>query len=98
MARFDRRLFLKGTSMAALTAGVATALPVVPAAVGAIEGDGPAADGAVGGIGEALSMAEPVVARITDAAAGEIEVFFGTNAVTTRDPELVSRLLRATAR
>lgn len=96
MGTFDRRLFLKGSSIAVVGAGVMSSLPGLPSALGVGESQAPAveADGAATGE-SALSMAEPVVARIRDAVTGEIDVFFGTNSVTTRDPELVARLLRA---
>jgi hypothetical protein len=41
------------------------------------------------------SMSEPLVARITDASTGEIEMYFGTSSSTVRDPQLAARLVRA---
>jgi hypothetical protein len=97
MGKMDRRAFLKGSTIAVAAAGALSAMPTAaPALLGAVAegGSGPEAAGV-----EDLSGATvPLVARITDAASGEIELFFGETGVTTRDPELVGRLLRAAAR
>jgi hypothetical protein len=70
--------------------------PGLPSALGVGESQAPVVESDSAAAGDsALSMAEPVVARIRDAVTGEIDLFFGTNSVTTRDPELVARLLRA---
>jgi hypothetical protein len=96
MGTFDRRLFLKGSSIAMVGAGVMATLPGLPSALGVGESQAPVVESDSAAAGDsALSMAEPVVARIRDAVTGEIDLFFGTNSVTTRDPELVARLLRA---
>jgi len=96
VATFNRRLFLKGSSIAVVGAGVMTSLPGLPAALGVGQAEAPAAETEAATAGEStMSMAEPVVARVRDAVTGEVDLFFGTNSVTTRDPELVARLLRA---
>ena len=33
------------------------------------------------------TVSEPVMARVTDATSGEVQMFFGTNATTIKDPE-----------
>ena len=40
-------------------------------------------------------MSEPLVARVTDATTGEIQMFFGTNSTKVTDPQLANSLLRA---
>lgn len=98
MSSFNRRLFLKGSSIAVVGAGVMTTLPGLPAALAGSDGEAPAAASEAEAAGEStMSMSEPVVARIRNAATGELDLFFGTNAVTTRDPDLVARLLKAAA-
>ncbi|MCK4178195.1 twin-arginine translocation signal domain-containing protein [Aciditerrimonas ferrireducens] len=97
MGRFDRRTFLKGGTAAVAAVGALSALPTVaPAVLGAVSGG---AEEAGPTLAEELpAVGEPLVARITDAASGEIELYFGETGITTRDPELVGRLLRAAAR
>ena len=94
MRPLNRRQFLQRGSLAVAAAGVASALPglgslldeeapvVAPEAPAAVDGAVPA-------------MSDPVVARVTDASSGEVQMFFGTNATTVRDPELAARLVKA---
>ena len=94
MRPLNRRQFLQRGSLAVAAAGVASALPglgtLLDDEAPAVAPDAPAAvDGA------APTMSEPVVARVTDASSGEVQMFFGTNSTTVRDPELAARLLRA---
>ena len=94
MGHLNRRQFLQRGSLAVAAAGVASVVPGVAAALDdaspALSTEAPAAvEGAV------PSMGEPLVARVTDATTGEIQMFFGTNATTVKDPELAARLVRA---
>ena len=94
MGRLNRRQFLQKGSLAVAAAGVASAVPGVAAtlndATPALSTDAPAAaEDAV------PSMSEPLVARVTDATTGEIQMFFGTNSTKVTDPQLANSLLRA---
>ena len=94
MGRLNRRQFLQKGSLALAAAGVASTLPgaaVVLTDEAPVLGPETSA-----GVETAVpSMTEPLVARVTDASSGEIEMFFGTNSATVRDPQLAARLLRA---
>jgi hypothetical protein len=93
MGRLNRRQFLQRGSLAVAAAGVATAVPGVVAslddAAPALVPDTTAVEGAV------PSVSEPLVARVTNASTGEIQMFFGTNSTKVTDPGLASQLLRA---
>jgi hypothetical protein len=94
MGQLNRRQFLQKGSLVAAAAGVATALPGLGALLDdeapAVAPEAPAAvDSAV------PTMTDPVMARVTDVSSGEVQMFFGTNSTTIRDPELAARLLRA---
>lgn len=94
MRNLNRRDFLKGGSMAVVAAGVVSAMPVMPALVSAAETEGPAAE-TVATQAEALSMAEPLVARVNDLTTGAMSLFVGSNEITYNDPQLAARLFRA---
>jgi hypothetical protein len=94
MGVLNRRQFLNRGTMAVAAAGVAAA---VPGLSGLFE-DGapelvPAAE--TGAEGAVTSMSEPVVARVTDAGSGEVQLFFGKSSLTMQDPQLAARLVRA---
>ena len=94
MGHLNRRQVLQKGSLAVAAAGVASALPGVASVLDdeapALSPETTAAlDGAVPGV------SDPIVARVTDASKGEIQMFFGTNATTVNDPELAARLVRA---
>jgi hypothetical protein len=98
MGRLNRRQFLQQGSLAVAAAGVAGALP---GAANLLDDEAPAlspeASAAVdSGLPEVGG--QPVVARVTDASTGEIQMFFGTSSTTVNDPELATRLVRAAAR
>jgi anaerobic selenocysteine-containing dehydrogenase len=98
---FDRRKFLKGSSVAA---GLAGALTVVPGALpafakGAQKSSGSTASGheaPVAAATPAASTDEPIVAHIRDAQNGEIDLFVGTRHLSIRDQNLTHRILNAT--
>ena len=88
-AGFNRRSFLRTSSVAA--GGVAVTV-ITPAAVVALEGTASAAP--VEASGEPLP-AEPVMAYVSDAKRGEVTVLSGLRETTYRDPALARRLLKA---
>jgi hypothetical protein len=94
MGRLNRRQFLQKGSLAVAAAGVVSAVPGVAAAFDdaapALSSDAPAA-----AEGAAPSISEPLIARVTDATTGEIQMFFGTNSTKVVDPQLANSLLRA---
>jgi hypothetical protein len=94
MGRLNRRQFLQKGSLAVAAAGVVSAVPGVAAV---LDDAAPAAspDATAAVEGAAPSMSEPLVARVTDATTGEIQMFFGTNSAKVTDPQLVNSLLRA---
>ncbi len=95
MAKHTRRRFLKQASASAATVGVLASVPgltVLPGLTSAIESLAPDAAPAV----ESASTLEgPLLAHVSDLASGEITLLFGTQEVVFRDPEIVTRLLRA---
>ncbi len=98
MSEFTRRAFLKTGSAAVVAAGALSAVPALPAAVGALETTGSADAGAADAVGTdagATSLAEPLIAHVRDLATGEIGLFSGTREITVLDPSLAARLLRA---
>jgi hypothetical protein len=98
MSEFSRRFFLKSSSAAVLAAGAVSAIPGLPAALGALETQAPADTGAgeaaVTGSENAV-LSEPLVAHVRDLATGEIGLFSGTREITVLDPQLAARLLHA---
>ena len=97
MPEMNRRDFLRGSSMAVATAGLVAAFPVLPSVVNAFDTEAPAVDSSVAATtGEAMTMSEPIVARVTDLSTGEIQMFFGTQEITYNDPQMAARLVQAT--
>jgi hypothetical protein len=94
MRRLNRRQFLQKGSLAVAAAGVASAVPGV---VASLDDAAPtlAPDTSAAVEGAVPSMSEPLVARVTDASAGEIQMFFGTISTKVTDPGLAAQLLRA---
>ena len=99
MSELSRRVFLKGGTAAVVAAGALTAVPGLPALVGAVETQAPAdageAQAAVSEADSSLTMSEPVVAHVRDLSSGEIGIFNGTREVVFKDPQLAARLFRA---
>ncbi len=99
MSELSRRVFLKGGTAAVVAAGAISAMPGLPALVGAVEAQGPAdagaAESAVAEGESSLSMTEPLVAHVRDLASGEIGLFSGTREITVLDPRLAAALARA---
>ncbi len=97
MAEFTRRAFLVRSSVTAAAAGLAVALPGVPALIGGAEADAPEATDELSAAGSATadSMTEPLIAHIKDLSTGEMSIFSGTSEVVYRDPQLAARLFQA---
>ena len=101
MEGFDRRKFLKGSTVAAGLAGAMTVIPgALPALANSSGSNRSGARASASGIaqdsgGEATSS-EPVVAHIRDAKKGEIDLFVGTKHFTIKDRQLASRIVGAT--
>ena len=93
MPEFSRRAFLVRSSVTAAAAGVAVALPAMPAVLTTAETDAPEAADEAGVT--AGTMSGPLVAHIKDLSTGEMSIFSGTSEITTRDPQLAARILRA---
>ena len=96
MGDLSRCVFIRNGMMGA--AAVSVAGPVLPAIVGTAAGDAPEGEDAAAEVPAVLSSAEPLVARVKDAASGEIELFLGERQLTYHDPELVARLVRASGK
>ncbi len=94
MGVLNRRQFINRGTIAVAAAGVAAA---VPGLSGLFEADAPdLAPAAEVGTEDAVpSMSDPVVARVTDAGSGEVQLFFGKSSLTVNDPQLAARLVRA---
>ena len=99
MSELSRRVFLKGGTAAVVAAGAISAIPGLPALIGAAETQGPAdvgaAESAVAEGESSVSMTEPLVAHVRDLASGEIGLFSGTSEITVLDPRLAAALVRA---
>ena len=99
MSELSRRVFLKGGSAAVVAAGALSAIPGLPALIGAAETTAPAdageAQAAVAEGESALTMSEPLVAHVRDLASGEIGLFSGTREITVLDPRLAAALVKA---
>jgi hypothetical protein len=90
---FSRRTFLKSSSLAVGLAGVASAAPVLAGVGNEVAGAGATASGSE--LPEATSLAEPVIAHLSDLTSGEVNVYVGTRQVTINDPHLASLLFHA---
>jgi hypothetical protein len=95
MGDLSRRVFIRHGMMGA--AAVSVAAPMLPAIVGAA-GEAPEAESTAVDLPALASSAEPLVARIRDAASGQIELFLGERQITYHDPDLVARLVRASGK
>jgi hypothetical protein len=101
MEGFDRRKFLKGSTVAA---GLAGAMTVVPGALPALAKSTSTARGGSQGLAAGAeghdpednpATSEPVVAHVRDAKKGEIDVFIGTRHFTVQDRGLANRIVGA---
>jgi hypothetical protein len=101
MESFDRRKFLKGSTVAA---GIAGAMTVVPGALPALAKTEKARSAgskaqsagsrAISSSGQSAAS-EPVVLHVRDARTGQIDLFIGTKQVSVSDRALTQRILDA---
>jgi anaerobic selenocysteine-containing dehydrogenase len=96
---FDRRKFLKGSSVAAGLAGAMTVLPgAVPAFANTTRAASHSASkssAATGVTAGSATTGEPIVAHIRDAGNGQIDLFVGTRHVSVHDRNLTNQILNA---
>ncbi len=102
MEGFDRRKFLKGSSVAVGMAGAMTVLPgAIPALAKSSRG---AASGSASGSapnhqeddGQSFDTDEAVVVHVRDAKEGQIDLFIGTRHLAVQDRALTNRIMSAT--
>jgi hypothetical protein len=95
---FDRRKFLKGSSVAAGLAGAMTIVPgAIPAfakSAGNISSQAGRNLGA-GAVADGYSTSDPVVLHVRDATRGQIDMFIGTKHVVVNDRALAGRIMSA---
>jgi hypothetical protein len=99
---FDRRKFLKGSSVAAGLAGAMTVLPgALPAFAKTTQAASrPSAKGSDAAVAASASAgtgatSDPIVAHIRDAGNGQIDLFVGTRHISVKDRNLTNRILNA---
>ena len=101
MEGFDRRKFLKGSSVAA---GLAGAMTVVPGAIPAFARSANASSKAAAfssshevntGAADGRASSDPVVLHVRDAKKGQIDMFIGQRHLTVNDRALASRIMSA---
>jgi hypothetical protein len=100
MEGFDRRKFLKGSSVAV---GLAGAMTVVPGAIPALAKPSQGASSSsmlhqeeeISQPFENVDSGDVVVAHIRDASKGQIDLFVGTSHFTLKDKGLTNRILSA---
>jgi len=95
MSGVSRRVFLKGGSAAIVAAGAISAIPGLPALVGAAETQAPADVGTADAAVTDAESSAPLIAHIRDLSTGEISLFNGTREITVLDPGLAQSLARA---
>jgi hypothetical protein len=96
MGEFSRRTFLVRGSVTAAAAGLAVALPGMPAVLSTAETEAPEATGEATAVTEEAGiLSQPLVAHVKDLSTGEMALFMGDSEVTFRDPQLANRLFRA---
>jgi hypothetical protein len=89
----SRRLFLTRSSLTVMAAGVASAVPVLPAVVTSAETEAPEVETE---IGEAESLEGPLVAHVKNLQTGELSLYSGEREVNILDRGLAARLFNAT--
>ena len=86
MTNLTRRSFLMQTSVSMSTLGLLSSLPA-SAAITHCQTTTPKPPD--------VASCGPIIAHVTDVAAGEVSLFVGAREITFRDPQLVARLLEA---
>lgn len=94
MEGFDRRKFLKGSSVAAGLAGAMTVVPgALPAFAKTVTGKSSTSTHPETGALEHSESSEPVVVHVRDASSGKIDLFVGTRHISVQDRALASRIV-----
>jgi hypothetical protein len=93
--RVSRRAFLRTGTLGAAAVGVAGAVPGLSSLLGEASTDAPALPDAAAGADTLPALSAPIVAHVTDAAAGQLSIYVGEREVTFQDRVLVQHLLRA---
>jgi hypothetical protein len=97
VSEFSRRAFLIRSSVGAAVVAVGSAVPGLPSLLGTASDDAPAADDAAATAASAPtpSLAQPLIAHITDLQSGEMSLYMGEREFNVTDPGLASRLFGA---
>jgi hypothetical protein len=100
MEGFDRRKFLKGSSVAAGLAGAMTVVPgALPAFAHSTKGSSALTTHMsreeAAKVDESIKSGAPVVAHIRDAKTGQIDLFVGTEHFSVQDRGLANRILNS---
>ena len=94
----SRRSFLRRGSLGVAAVGLVSAVPGLPGLLTQVSSDAPAADDAAADAtgADAASLSEPLVVHVKDIQSGEMNLYLGEREIAYRDPQLASRILRAT--
>jgi len=98
MEGFDRRKFLKGSSVAA---GLAGAMTIVPGALPALAKQttkatsGSSTKAQEAALAESVHTDQPIIAHIRDVKRGQIDLFVGTQHFSIEDRALTSKIVNA---
>ena len=93
---FSRRTFMRTGAIGAVAAGMISAIPGLSGLLGGASAAAPELSGVASEAETAApGMSGPIIAHVTDAATGDLNLYFGEREVAWRDPVLVQHLLRA---
>jgi len=92
MSGLSRRVLLTRGSLTMVAAGVASAMPALPAMVTASEAEAPDAQATVA---ETDSLAAPLIAQVKNLQTGEVSLFSGEREIAIIDRALAARLFNA---
>jgi hypothetical protein len=94
----SRRSFLTRGSLGVAAVGLVSAVPGLPGLLTQVSSDAPAVDDAAADVtgADAAALSEPLVVHVKDLQSGEMSLYLGEREIAYRDPQLASRILRAT--
>jgi hypothetical protein len=92
MSGLSRRVLLTRGSLTMVAAGVASAMPALPALVTASEAEAPDAQATVA---ETDSLAAPLIAQVKNLQTGEVSLYSGEREISIIDRGLAARLFNA---
>ncbi len=94
----SRRSFLTRGSLGVAAVGLVSAVPGLPGLLTQVSSDAPAVDDAAADAtgADAAALSEPLVVHVRDIQSGEMSLYLGEQEIAYRDPQLASRILRAT--